>query len=157
MSQTEKPTTTYLSRRSALAGLSVAAVAGVAALPAAAAEVEPIFAAIERYKAAVRARAVVLAAEFDSDEDRDACDAEWEAFDGLFETPTTSIAGIAALLEMLGTDPYSEAECGPGESVLGWAYNNGPGSPLERAANRLMFTLAAALRTMPAQTIGGQS
>jgi hypothetical protein len=159
MSQAEKPNNTnHLSRRRALAGLSVAAAAGVAALPAgAAAEVDPIFAAIERYKAAVRARGVVLAAEYDSDEDRDACDAEWEAFDGLFETTPTTIAGIAALLELLGTDPYSEAEFGPGESVLGWAYNNGPGSPLERAANRLMSTLAAALRTMPAQTIGGQS
>jgi hypothetical protein len=151
-----------LSRRSALAGLSVAAVAGVAALPAGAAEVDPIFAAIEQYKAAVRERAVVLAAEDAcdaewNDEDRDACDAEWEAFDGLFETPTTSIAGIAALLELLGTDPYSEAECGSGESVLGWAYNNGPGSPLERAANRLMSTLAGALRTMTAQATGGRS
>lgn len=132
------------------------------ALPAGAGEVDPIFAAIERYKTAVRERAVVLAAEDAcdaewDDKDRDACDAEWEAFDGLFETPAISIAGIAALLELLGTDPYSEAEYGPGESVLGWAYNNGPGSPSERAANRLMSTLAGALRTMRAQAIGGQS
>jgi hypothetical protein len=96
-------------------------------LPAGAAEVDPIFAAIERYKAAVRARAVALAAECDSDEEHDA---EWEAFDGLFETPTISIAGIAALLELLGTDPYnSEAEFGPAESVLGGLTTMGQGHP----------------------------
>ena len=118
MSQTEKPnTTSRLSRRDALAGLSVAAVAGVAALPAGAAEVDPIFAAIERYKAAVRTRAVALAAECDFDEEHDACDAEWEAFDGLFETPTTSIAGIVrsapANVDISRFAALSEGDPGP--------------------------------------------
>jgi hypothetical protein len=164
MSQAENATTmSRLSRRSALAGLAGAAVARVAVLSAGAGEVDPIFAVIEEYKSAVRARSAALDAEYDSDEDHDeatgeALDAEWEAFSGLFETTPTSIAGIAALLELFGTDPYdSEAEFGPGDSVLGWAYNNGPGSPSERAANQLMSTLAGTLRTMAVQAIGGQS
>jgi hypothetical protein len=49
----EKPnTTSRLSRRDALAGLSVAAAAGVAALPAGGAEVDPIFAMIELHRKA---------------------------------------------------------------------------------------------------------
>jgi hypothetical protein len=53
MSQTENRDTTKVSRRGALAGLAGAAVAGVAALPAGAGEVDPIFAVIKTHHQAM--------------------------------------------------------------------------------------------------------
>jgi hypothetical protein len=72
---------------------------------------------------------------------QEAFDGEWEAHDALFETTPTTVAGVAALLEVLGTDPYHDPNSGRkrGESVLEWADRG--------RVNQFMSTLAAALRT----------
>jgi hypothetical protein len=66
----------------------------------------------------------------------------------LFTTTPTTIAGIAALLDQLVVDPYSEeaAELGidEGELVLEWALGGEDG---REDVIDLMTTLASALRT----------
>jgi hypothetical protein len=112
MSQAEKPnSTSRLSRRSALAGLSVAAAAGVAALPACAAmgvEPDPIYALIEAHREAILAfgPAIERSEQMECDE-RDAfCSAasqrEIDALVALLTTPPTTLAGVVAVLVHLG-------------------------------------------------------
>jgi hypothetical protein len=49
----------------------------------------------------------------------------------MLDTTPTTIAGIAAVPEVLGTDPYNEGDC----SSAAWAYNNiGVPRPGERAS-----------------------
>jgi hypothetical protein len=62
----------------------------------------------------------------------------------LAATPTT-LAGVAAVLDVFGRDPYDEDSY----SVLAWAYNNGDEEcPVAVAMNELMGRLATTLRTM---------
>jgi hypothetical protein len=56
-------------------------------------------------------------------------------------TPTT-IAGIAAVLEVLGTDPYNEGDY----SSAAWAYNNSSGDDDKCPVDRLMLAMAEMLR-----------
>jgi hypothetical protein len=119
----------------------------LAPLAIAAAKLDPAFAAIEQYKAAVRARQVVIYAKYETNREFDdasteAFDAEFDALDDLLDTTPTTIAGIVALLEVLGTDPYGDGR----ESVLGWAFNGPEDCHSVIAANQLMLKIAAVLR-----------
>jgi hypothetical protein len=180
MNMSRAENSTILSRRAALARLSVAA--GAVALPAAASAVggthhdamaaDPIFAAIEEYKIAVAERSAALSATWDGDnpalaglpKDAPACIAaehahdeafkrEWDAFDALFTTTPTTVAGVAALLEQLVVDPYWEeaARLGlaEGEFVIEWALGGEDGN--EQVFN-LMTTLASVLRALAPAT-----
>jgi hypothetical protein len=169
MSQADSPNTMSSSRRTLLtSAVTAAALIGAAGANAVAialtTEHDPILEAIDRYWAAVRLRTVTMMETWDGgghpefahlpkrhpfwqekdDVFYEAFDAEWEAHDALFETPPTTIAGVAALLEVLGTDPYHNPDSGfeKGESVLEWAQ----GRDRERV-NQFMSTLATALRT----------
>ncbi len=152
MSQADIRDTTKLFRRPALAGLAgasaAAAVAGATAL--AAVTPDPMLAAIEQYKAAVQARAAVLDASQDYDtyptnqEWDEAQDevfhAERAAFYEMLDTTPTTIAGVLAALEVLGTDPYNEESM----SAAAWAYNNSGGD--ECPVDRMMLEMAKVLR-----------
>jgi hypothetical protein len=163
MSQADQTTTsrrTLLTR--AVAGAALAGGAGVnIAAIAVTTGPDPILGAIDRYWTAVRRRRVTEMETWDygghpelahlpkdhpfwreKDEIfQEAFDGEWEAHDALFETTPTTVAGVAALLEVLGTDPYHDPNSGRkrGESVLEWADRG--------RVNQFMSTLAAALRT----------
>jgi hypothetical protein len=148
-----------------------AILAGIAASPALAAPAlalsgpDPIFAAIEEYRTAVETRRVALQrspsftdespfahlpedapeyilAEQESDA---ACDREFASLDDLIATEPTTAAGVAALLEMLGADPYWNIERSrpdvSQEPLIIMA--------LERSPD-LMRTLAAAMRAIGA-------
>jgi hypothetical protein len=162
MSQADQTTTsrrTLLTRAVAVSALAGGAGANVAAI-ALTTERDPILRAIDQYWTAVRLRRATEIETWDYDAHPDAhlpkshpfwqekdvafdeaFDGEWEAHDALFETTPTTVAGVAALLELLGTDPYHDPNSGrkKGESVLEWADR-------ERV-NQFMSTLAAALRT----------
>jgi hypothetical protein len=151
MPQAEERSTTNLTRRSALVGLAGAA-AAAGAIPAIAAvgEPDPMLTAIEQYKAALQTRAAVLDAmadfdtyptnqEWDKAQD-EVFHAEHSAFYEMLDTIPTSIAGVVALLEVLGTDPYNEGSY----SSAAWAYNNSGGD--ECPVDRLMLEMAAVLR-----------
>jgi hypothetical protein len=106
MSQAGKPNTTNPSRRTALAGLFTAA-AGAAALPAFAGtgvEPDPIYAAIERHRAAwhefnSRCSALNDAGTPESlAEERRLMDAHQQAADDMVDTTPTTIAGVITLL-----------------------------------------------------------
>lgn len=149
------------SRRAVLAGIAV--VPSLAAPALALSGPDPIFAAIEKYRAAVEARRTALLrspsftdespfahlskdapeyilAEQESDA---ACDREFAALDELIATRPTTAVGMAALLEMLGADPYWKMEgSNPDisqELLIVLA--------LERSPD-LMATLAAAMRAI---------
>jgi hypothetical protein len=128
---------------------------------------DPIFAAIDEYKAALAARSATLNATWDgggealADLPRDApeciaadaahdeaLDREWDTLDALLTTTPTTIAGVAALLDQLAIYPYQEEE-GPDSDwgiVIEWA--------LECRGDRrnkvidCMTSLASALRAM---------
>jgi hypothetical protein len=165
MSQADETTTSrrsLLARAVAVAALTGAAGANMAAI-ALTTGADPILAVIDQYWAAVGLRTVTAMETWDGgghpefahlpkshpfwqekdDVFYEAFDAEWEAHDALFETPPTTIAGVAALLEVLGTDPYHNPDSGfeKGESVLEWAQGRD-----RESVNRFMSTLAAALR-----------
>jgi hypothetical protein len=165
MSQADETTTsrrTLLTSAVAAAALTGAAGANVAAI-ALTSERDPILTAIDQYWTAVRRRRVTEMETWDygghpefahlprshpfwQEKDiafNEAFDGEWEAHDALFETSPTTVAGVAALLEVLGTDPYHDPNSGrqKGESVLEWAQGD------RERVNQLMSTLAAALRT----------
>jgi hypothetical protein len=57
----------------------------------------------------------------------------------MMDTTPTTIAGIVAVLEVLGADPYNEGSC----SSAAWAYN---GSEDECPVDQLMLEMAAVLR-----------
>jgi hypothetical protein len=140
------------SRRALLAGAPAAAagalaagtaVNAVAVAMARAGEIDPIFGAIAAYKEAVRAREAAL--ERDDDKDRKGFDGEWEAFYEMLDTTPTTIAGVVAMLEVLGTSPYADAdEEGDNISVAGWAYNDAGGD--ECPVDQLLLAMAATLR-----------
>src|ERR1700733_10212141 len=104
MSQAEKSnTTSRLSRRDALAGLSVAAAAGVAlpALAGTSIEPDPIYASIERHRLALNALDSRCSAldEAETPEAKEELDALYEALaHAEFFTEPTTIAGAATLL-----------------------------------------------------------
>jgi hypothetical protein len=140
---------TSLTRRAALAGAPAIAVA-VAGGTALAAAPDPIFAAIAKYKAAVNARLVVddhLRREDIDDDDRDDIDAEFDALGEMLDKTPTTVAGVVALLEVLGSDPYREGSY----SSAAWAYHSASG--FKCRVDRQMLEMAAVLRTMG----GGQS
>jgi hypothetical protein len=143
-----------LAKMSGTAGLSVAAVAGAVALPAAAAEVDPIFAVSADHRAAVEAwcRAISadgpddreLSAAEDAADDRRAA-AYWEV---LTAQPTT-LAGVAALLAHVGTPQFLD-EPGPEhederETFLSTPNHDG-GGDWKRAAQDLPVRLAETMR-----------
>jgi hypothetical protein len=165
MSQADQTTT---SRRtlltSAVAGAALAGAAGVnMAAIALTTGPDPILGIIDRYWTAVRRRRVTEMETWDygghpefahipkdhpfwQEKDgvfQEAFDGEWEAHDALFETTPTTVAGVAALLEVLGTDPYHDpnSDRKMGESVLEWAQGD------RERVNQFMSTLAGALRT----------
>jgi hypothetical protein len=143
----EKPnTTSRLSRRAALAGLSVAA-AAVAALPAsAAAEVDPIFAVIAEHRAAVRA----YCAAFDEDDEDLVAETGSDHVDALAELVScrpTTLPGIVALLEHLGEPDYGHD---PDDVVLVGAV--GWDGSIKASVNELPRVLAEVMRSL----IGGE-
>jgi hypothetical protein len=112
------------SRRALLAGAPAAALvagaatSGLAAALANPSGVDPVFAAIAEYKAAVQARSIVLD-NVDNEEaypserawdqaQGQASDREQDAINAILESEPTTIAGIAAVLEILGTDLYTD-------------------------------------------------
>jgi hypothetical protein len=134
MSQGAKRTTT---RRAVLAGApAVADDAMVGGTALAAVTADPIFAAIDRYKASVEAWVVLIDTGADTTE---AAAAQWEARGDLLHTLPTTIAGSAALLEVLGSDPY----CDGSYSTASIAYNN---HDVKCPVDRLMLAMAAVLR-----------
>jgi hypothetical protein len=173
MSQAENPNTTKLSRRSALAGLSLAAATTVAAGAVAntiavlgVGPADPIFSVIENYKRALVSRKIALEATWDGgnpafeglasdapacleaeDVHDEAVDREWEACGALFTTSPTTIAGVAALLDYLVTDPYFDPEQPhlSGDIVLSWAIGRQDGRDFVRD---FMTNLASTLRTL---------
>jgi hypothetical protein len=93
-----------------------------------------MLAAVVGYKAAVQARLI------EGTEPRsDVIHAEFDALDEMVDTIPTTVAGMVAVLEVLGTDPYNER----GMSVAAWAYN---GSENECPADQLLLAMAAVLR-----------
>jgi hypothetical protein len=153
----------------ALAGGAVANAVAVSMVKAG--EGDPIFAVIDQYRAAVRWRMVTMwktwdfASEDDHPEFADRYDpyweeqekiydaafaGEWAAFDAVFETIPTSVAGVAAVLEVLGTNPYDGST--KADSVLVMAqgrYSSSYGyKPDDERANRYMTALAAELRNI---------
>jgi hypothetical protein len=156
MSQTKNLNTmSRLTRRNALAGLSVAAAAGVAALPVGAAEVDPIFAVIASHKEAVEVHVRDIH-EFDQDtpaESYERCDAA--LLDVLTVQPTT-LAGVAALLAHVALPDFLE-EPAPEhqderETFLSTLNNDGGGN-WKRAAQDFPVRLAETVRSL----IGGQA
>lgn len=129
---------------------------------------DPLLAAVDHYRAAVRRRTVTERETWNYCEEGDdeneglpqshpywvqkeklfqeAFDGEWAALDALFETPPTTVVGIAALIELLSEDPYwtpdATYEKGANESVLPSAVT----TRVPSASTRAMSTLAAALR-----------
>jgi hypothetical protein len=137
---------TSLTRRAALTGAPAVAVAMAGSTALAAVPPDPIFAAIDGYKAAVHARDVALNAPYVPGHEHEqdtfiAGRAEWDAFYAMFEITPTTIAGIAALLEVLGTYPYGQNSY----SVLAWAYNN---ANKTCPADQLILRMAAMLRSL---------
>jgi ABC-type glycerol-3-phosphate transport system substrate-binding protein len=153
-------TTRNTSRRALLAGAPAAAagalaagtaVNAVAVAMAKAAEVDPMLAAVDRFKAAVEARIAILDAEeeiLDAEEDlkgewekadTKSFKAEWNAFHEMLDTTPTSIAGIVAVLDVLGNDPYDVGN----RSAASWAYG---GSEVKCPLDRLMLEMAEMLR-----------
>jgi hypothetical protein len=65
-------------------------------------------------------------------------------------TPTT-IAGIATVLEVMGSDAYYDETPEPGATFLGWAYN---GDFRAEEANNLMLRLAETLRRLAGEGVG---
>jgi hypothetical protein len=138
MSRDQQSSTT---RRSLLTAGPAAAVALSAGTAVATMTPDPALAAIDRYKAAMEVRP--LAIERDDDKDRKGFDAEWDAFYEMLDTTPTTVAGIIAMLEVLGSDPYREDSC----SAASWAYND-HGGENERPVDRLMLAMATTLRTL---------
>jgi hypothetical protein len=139
MSRDQQNSTT---RRALLTAGPAAAVALSGGTALAAMTPDPIFAAIDEYKAAVQARQVAL--DRDEDKDRRGFDGEWDAFYEMLDTMPTTVAGVVAMLEVLGTDPYEGEEGDGGLSAAGWAYNDGNE---ECPVDRLLLTMARTLRT----------
>jgi hypothetical protein len=125
MSQAENRNTTNPTRRAVLAGApAVAALAagaatgGIANALASPSNADPVFAAIAEYKAAVQARSIVLdnvdnEEAYPSERAWDqaqglASDREQDAINAILESEPTTIAGIAAVLKILATDPYED-------------------------------------------------
>jgi hypothetical protein len=134
---------TKLSRRSALAGLSVTAAAGVAALPVGAAAIalagaDPIFALLAEHQATMKvyfaAAAISGNLSYDSPEwkaaeavTQSAIEREHAAIHALFTAQPTTLAGVAALLAHVGQGQFLDAteeaeDTGDFETVLStWA------------------------------------
>jgi hypothetical protein len=88
------PTNTSRSRRAVLAGIASAAVIPTAALSAAAAAADPIFAAIDAFR---RADAAADAVSYGVDIPEDVGDRLWDAISCVMRTRPTTPAGLAAL------------------------------------------------------------
>jgi hypothetical protein len=65
--------------------------------------------------------------------------AEFDALDELLDTTPVTVAVVAAVPEVVGTDPYGEGSY----SAAAWAYNR---AGYECAVDRLMLAMAATLR-----------
>jgi hypothetical protein len=169
---TERSTTNLTRRAAlagAPAAVAAAMVAGAAvnaiAVAVGSASEDHIFACIKEYEAAVCARRIALEATWDgyagpeleahltenkhqayweaAEEAHDEAFArEWDTFDALFVTLPTTVGGVAALLDKLGTSPYAPDDPSD-ESVFEWAIGN-----QRENANHLLRTLATALRNM---------
>jgi hypothetical protein len=138
----------------AAAAVAGTATTGLAAGLATPSMPDPIFAAIERYDAAVKARNTVLGTEADEDawptykswkKASDKADNdEYAAVDELFETEPTTILGVAALLETLGRE-RDEEDDGDDSSIMDWEYGSGG---LRRRADDFLVELAEVLRRL---------
>jgi hypothetical protein len=140
-------------RRTVLAGaipaVATAALA-VGTLPdtAKAAEVDPVFAAIERHKAACDAHDESLGAVYDEpDNSAELCDAENEALEALLTTPPTTREGAIAFLERL-SEPWRDDVHNDARTLLAWAFEAGEGSSIFDAACDLPSMIAEALRSV---------
>jgi len=147
-----------MSRRSILARASAGAAA--AALPLAAANatapVDPIFAIIAEHRAAQEAIAAAYGADdLDSEDDPNKQAAEDRGSDAelpLFITSPTTVAGIIALLEYVGSDVHEQwqGEEDYRDTVLHYAMK-WPCAERKAAAHRFVAHVGAALRNV----IGG--
>jgi hypothetical protein len=124
------------SRRTLLANapaVAVATFAGGAVTKALAAELDPVFAAIEAHNAAMGAHTAVLNTK---DED-----AEDDALEAVLTCQPTTQAGIIALLEHMS----APSEDG---TVLSFAFRADEDSPVYQAAVDLPVMIAEALRSL---------
>ncbi len=166
MSQAENPNTTSPSRRALLAGapaVAAATLAGgtvinaLAIAEAKAAAVDPIFAVIAEHRAAQEdVDASCNATDLDIEEDPNkqrAMDRASGAELPLFTTAPTTIAGVVALLEYMGSDVHETNgevdDNGRCPTVLSYAqgWNN---DERAEAAYRFPLHVAAALRLIAA-------
>jgi hypothetical protein len=140
MSKATDHTTT---RRALLAGapaaaagaLAVAGIANTVAIGMSKAEGDPMLVAVARYKAAVQERLV-----WGDEPPAEFIHAEFDALDEMVKTTPTTLVGIVAALEVLGSDPYRVG----GMSAAAWSYN---GNCEETApVDRLMLAMAGVLR-----------
>jgi hypothetical protein len=162
MSQDEKSNTmSRLTRRRALAGLSVAAAAGVAALPAGAAaapiEPDPIFAVIAEHRAAAVNWGRILRIygkmrENDPNiktariEERTTAKAADACLWDVLHVQPTSLEGIAALLDYLGQPAFLDPDFST-DTVLSAAADAGDmDCPFARAVREFPARLAETMR-----------
>jgi hypothetical protein len=97
---------------------------------------DPIFAAIERHRAAMAVQ------EFEDDEACSlACEAEWEAREDFLLTEPTTIAGIAAVLDYVNSPDVNTGS----QTILHGAWENPDMSDL---AESFLPTIAATLRRL---------
>jgi hypothetical protein len=107
---------------------------------------DPILVAIADYKHAVALWAADLEVN-DENVSKKLDKAQWTAFNALFTTQPTTLVGLAALLELFGTDPYDQGreDC---ELTLEWALSG------EDAARKFVGNafkaLAATVRALDA-------
>src|SRR5260370_21130494 len=117
-------TDTTLTSRAAMAGHQAAAAlippeaASASSGPETTAE-DPIFPIIAAYKQAVAERMAFLEEARDDDPRKlEMIDREFEAFDKLFTTTPTTVAGVAALIDQLAITPYNDEGHNCAQSVI---------------------------------------
>jgi hypothetical protein len=135
-----------LARMAGKPGLSVAT--WPIALPAGAAEVDPIFAVIAAHRAAVRAYVAACddeADEYDEDILHETCFGRVDALKEMVSCRPTTLPGVVALLEYLGEPDYGHD---PDDTVLVGAVGF-----VQASVNELPRVLAETIRSL----IGGES
>jgi hypothetical protein len=149
-------TSAKLSRRSALVGLSLAAAPATVASACALSEADPVFAVIAEHRAAqeaLDAAGKVPETEYDESiydrADRRAIDAEHP----LFTTEPTTIAGVAALLEYVGSDlhPCLGTDSEDGTTILSYAHGWENRPDVVEAARTFPRRMGTILRNLIAQ------
>jgi len=111
---------------------------------------DPILVAIASYKHAVALWAADLEVN-DANVSKKLVKAQWKAFDALFTTQPTTMAGLAALLELFGSDPY-DSERDDCELTLEWALSGGE-ETARKFVGDAFKALAATVRALNAGAV----